>query len=418
MRHFIQQPFRFLFAQNGFPLLLAFFTTLLLIDHQSTVADTFIMKTGGEFQGELVNPKQNPRKTYVIRTEANNLVQLKANLVKHVVTLSPSKVAYQQIKTKTPDTAEGHWQLYKWCVKNKLLNEPKRHLRRILELQPDHEEARRILDYIQIDGQWLSRGEKMDSRGYVNYEGTWRTAQDVAIREQKAKTKKAQDAWKKDVRRWIGWLKGRKESRVIEAKQNILNTKDPHAARALVDALKKGRNNYQLKLLLLEALSHIKHGLATEAIGNHALLGTNSQQDVEIRIRCIEYLMEKNNRALVRPYVKLLSSKDNTQVNRAASVLGSLGFESAISPLIDALVTKHTYKNPNAGKTQASAGPGGTSFGQGGPTTFSREKRNADVLTALQTLTDGVHYDYNETAWRAWYTNSKRENFVNMRRDN
>ena len=54
---------------------------------------------------------------------------------------------------------EGQWKLAEWCHEHGLPDQRKTHLQRVIELDPDHVEARRLLGYSKIDGKWMTQEE-------------------------------------------------------------------------------------------------------------------------------------------------------------------------------------------------------------------------------------------------------------------
>ena len=119
----------------------------------STVGEVFILRNGGRLVGELLNPDQVPRETYVIRTSSGGQITLPSSQVKDMQHQRPAEIEYEKMRPRYPDTIEGQWELAEWCREHTLLSQRKVHLERILELDPDHEQARRALKYGQYDGQ-------------------------------------------------------------------------------------------------------------------------------------------------------------------------------------------------------------------------------------------------------------------------
>jgi hypothetical protein len=118
---------------------------------------------------------------------------------------------------------------------------------------------------------------------------------------------------------------------------------------------------------------------------------------------------------LMRQFVMALKSQDNAKVNRAAIALGSLGDQSVIPPLIDALVTRHNTVLPGSdmiSTTFASGGPtnqsGGTfTSGPTSPQVITQQATNQEVLKTLVRLS-GVSFSFDQQAWRNWYTLEQR----------
>jgi hypothetical protein len=53
----------------------------------------------------------------------------------------------------------------------------------------------------------------------------------------------------------------------------------------------------------------------------------------------------------------------------------------------------------------------------GGPKYHTVELKNQAVRTALVRLSGGQSFEFDKQAWRRWYTASRREASVDMRRD-
>ncbi len=66
---------------------------------------------------------------------------------------------YRRRREETPATVEGQMELARWCAMHSLPDRARAHLTALLEIDPDHAEARRLLGYRQVDGVWLSEEE-------------------------------------------------------------------------------------------------------------------------------------------------------------------------------------------------------------------------------------------------------------------
>ena len=106
-----------------------------------------------------------------------------ADRVQKVLTPRAADVEYERIRPTYPDTVEGQWALAEWCREHALsaaVREP--HLRRVIELDPNHVQARRALGYVPIDGQWTRPKDLMESRGLKPYHGQYLTPQEIELR--------------------------------------------------------------------------------------------------------------------------------------------------------------------------------------------------------------------------------------------
>ncbi|MEE2705441.1 MAG: polymorphic toxin-type HINT domain-containing protein [Planctomycetota bacterium] len=71
---------------------------------------------------------------------------------------------YRVKRSEEKDTAHGNLKTANWCHDNRLFQQERAHLTRILEHETDHAEARRRLGFVRVDNEWLTRRELIDER--------------------------------------------------------------------------------------------------------------------------------------------------------------------------------------------------------------------------------------------------------------
>ncbi len=368
-------------------------------------------------QGEIVTSPNTPKDKTVIRTASGGEVTLDKSQIKQIIPQSAAELEYEKIRPTYPDTVEGQWKLAEWCRDNSLTKQRQTHLERVIALDPDHKQARALLGYSQIDGRWIRRDDLMKERGYVLYNGAWKLPQDVELIERKKKQDQAEREWFAKLKRWRASFDNHPEREEI-LRNEIMTTTDAAAVPAVKQML-ANEPNPKIKILLVNALVHLGTG---DAIGTVVLL-TIEDPDEEVRLSALDKLSETRRPELVADYAKVLKSKDNVKVNRAAFCLGQLKDRSAISPLIDALQTWHKYKNPNSHPGQMTtgfgSGPGGSSsglsMGGSGPAEINIQKQNEEVLRALIALT-GQNFDYNQQSWKTWFASQRKQVNLDARR--
>ncbi|MFC1525168.1 DUF1570 domain-containing protein [Planctomycetota bacterium] len=82
---------------------------------------------------------------------------------------------YQEKLAKLePEDVKGHYELGRWCERNKLSEKAQELFKKTIELKPDHAYARRKLGHFKYKGKWTSP-EEMEAQGLVKYEGRWIT---------------------------------------------------------------------------------------------------------------------------------------------------------------------------------------------------------------------------------------------------
>jgi hypothetical protein len=398
---------------KSLPLKIWLIASMLSTTVNLAYADVFQLKDGGQIDGRLIDRGENGE--YVVETSEKAVVTLTRKQLRRVVAQDDKRLEYKKLSRSLPDTADAHRMLIDWCKAAKLRKLAEHHNQRLLELDPNNEQARASLGYQKRQGRWLTQKEAMAERGLVRYDGDFRTPQDIALRESKKHREQTEAEWLRNIRRWRDWLDSRRSA---EALQRITEINDPNAAPALVKILENERDQ-QVRELLIEILAELKHPLAVTTLVELSL----NNPDRNLRLQCLDYLTRYHQPVSLTPYVKKLQHRDNTMVNRAAEALQELGNPEAISPLIDALITTHKYKNNDAppGETNASfsrdgSGGGGLSMG-GGAKVHKVEQKNLAVRTALVELSVGFDFVYDEKAWRRWYVNQQVQEFVDARRD-
>ena len=400
------------------PLRLILSAALVALLAEAAPSEVFILKGGGRVEGKLLNPDQSPRTSYVVKTASGVQITIEADQVKQKLHQNPAEIEYEKIRPGYPDTVEGQWAAAQWCLKNHLVPQRKTHLMRIIELDPDHAEARRAIGYSQVGGEWKTQEEVMLERGFRWYKGRWRLPQEIELMDKKNRLEVAEREWFGKIKMWRGWLG---TSKGAQAEKNLRGIDDPYAVRALAAGLENEKNQ-PLRALYIEILAKIGSPAAIEA------LATCSMEDPveEVRLTCLDFLKKEKRPAVVAYYVAKLKNKDNRLVRRAAVGLSHMNDPTAVRPLIDALVTTHKYKiikgsgNPNQQSYSfggsSSGGVPGFSFGGGGAKIIKRQIANREVLEALVSLT-GENLQYNVAAWKTWYTSRRGHSAVDARRN-
>jgi hypothetical protein len=383
--------------------------------------ESFLLKSGGQVEGEFLNPNRNASEPYLVRTPEGVKLTLGKDLVAKVVAKREAEHEYERLLPKVPDTAAGHWQMAEWCKENGLRSQRELHLREVIAREPDHTAAHQALGHQRFAGKWQLAEEYMASQGYVKYEGAWRTRQDVELAKAEAERNDAVITWRRQIDIWRGWIGKKREA---EAFANLRAIRDPSAAPPLIDLLTdKKQQPRDLRLAIIDVLSEMDGNPGEQTF---IALGL-SDPDERIRDACIDELVRMKSKAAVIRCMGLLQSKENAAVNRAARVLGRLNDPMATLALIEALNTTHEVlvvpgqQQPSGGLPSLtpafdSAGGGGLSAGGPKPQKVKVTPQNDAVLRALNTIHPGVNFGYNEAAWKQWYVEKNEPVSVNLRR--
>jgi hypothetical protein len=89
----------------------------------------------------------------------------------------------KELDRKAPGVrdAAGYYDLGSWAKGKGLSTRANELFRKAIDLDPDHEGARRALGYQKFEGRWLTEDETMAAQGYVKHEGRWLKRETVEL---------------------------------------------------------------------------------------------------------------------------------------------------------------------------------------------------------------------------------------------
>ncbi|MHB8867060.1 MAG: HEAT repeat domain-containing protein [Pirellulaceae bacterium] len=381
-------------------------------------AEVFLLTHGGRIEGEWLNRGTATPEMYEIELLAGGRVTVPASLVEEVVVRSEVVARYEKLLPSVPNTVESHMEMAERCRKAGLKTQREFHLRKVLELDPNHAEARHGLGFSQIGDNWIKADEWLKGQGFVRYNGGWRLAQEVDIEARNERQVIEEKEWRKRLKVWRSSIvRGRNDS--AEALAQLRAIDSALAIAGLCELLANPDEPSQLKLLYIDVLAKFNSSGAVAALLERVM----KDPDLEIRERSIDATKKYGSLQAVAVLSRALKDKDNNVVNQAAWALGRLGDPSAVPALIEAIVTKHRFK------VQTGSGPGGISGSfspqgggglqaGGGVKIIENELQNRQVLGALTTLVGpGVNFGYDKQGWKDWYARRNLASGVNLRRD-
>lgn len=401
-------------------------------------ADFVVLKTGGEIRGELLRSTGQDEKAspVSIRTLSGILVTVSREDVQAVARRRMIVEQYESYRRTTPDDVESQWGLAEWCRENSLKEQREVHLRRVVELNPEHVAAHRGLGHTQHEGRWASREEIMTSRGYVKHKGKFLLPQELELLKQEERETEAEKAWYKKIKMWHGWMTSDRGERQSEGLSKLKAIDDPRAVPALYHDF-SGEPNEMHRLLYVGILTHIQDEKAVGPLVFQSLKDDSGS----VRDASIQGISRKDWPKAVPMYAKALKNDLNVIVNRAGAALGEIGDDLVVPRLIDALVTRHRYRMrvpdqqpfgvtptgqmvpngtvpipPDIGVMLLTGQlPQGVQINQVQPpgqelrtkeAVVTKEEPNPSVLAALTRLT-GQDFGYQKNIWKAWFNSQK-----------
>lgn len=400
---------RFCIAQAG--LLVLFFL-------QPVLADTFLLRSGGRIEGDLVNSKETPRKSYVIAVAGGGQITLDAAVVEKVETVRPELAEFEKKRRQTPDTAVGQMMLADWCREQGLAAQRKAVLEHVLQLDPDQPEARRLLGYHKVKDQWMTHEEEERDKGNVQSRNPrtgameWVTPQEAENRANAQKKLQSEATWRKKIRSYRDKMGGRRPDL---AEKELIAIHDPAAIVPLGERLNGSRipsvkkdENEEARKIYVEVLGRFD---THDARGPLTVCAIDDPVD-EVRLLCLDWLEKQKDDAVTDYFIHRLNDKhaSDETIDHAGVALGRIKDPKAVPSLIEHVYYTRTEVIPQSGGPGAmSAGfgrngaPSGLSMNQK-PRTIERPVQCRSVLDALEAIT-GENFGYNPQAWGSWYRN-------------
>ena len=133
-------------------------------------ADEVVLKNGSKIQGAVTEDGNK-----VIIDVGSGTITIDRSEVKSINKPDALIQEYdRRLKEVKPDDAEGYWQVYQWARQQEgFKSRADRNLQKVLEINPNHEGARRALGYVNYKGAWLTQDEHKAALGLVKYNGDW-----------------------------------------------------------------------------------------------------------------------------------------------------------------------------------------------------------------------------------------------------
>jgi hypothetical protein len=178
------------------------------------LADEVYLKDGAMLVGTV-----EERGDDVLVTRGENTVRIPRSMVRKIVYAPLPEEIYEKRKAELDaDDLEGHLELARWCVRQRLAGQADEAWRKVVELDPENAEARRALGHVRLEeGRWATEDEAMARKGLVRHEGKWVTAaeRDAALANA-AEEERVKEA-RRRVRRALNDLGSGSEKRRTEA---------------------------------------------------------------------------------------------------------------------------------------------------------------------------------------------------------
>lgn len=402
---------------------IAVFIFLLAALPLNARATVFSLTSGAQITGDLIRQDEA---NYEVKTASGAVLIPRDSVTRIESDRSGLPDEYAKRVAELGDSIDGNLALAAWCGEVGLLAEARKHYRRVLELDPNHDEARRQLGFVRVGDGWV------EARTVVPPEDE--AKKQKRLRRERIDAEKLLAAIEQQ---WIGQIRAIR-SQYLDATSTAANRKgherimaitDPLAVLPLARVLSDG--SVFARRVLVEALAEFDEDEATLNLAALALI----DDDAEVRRIAVVELKRRDDPRIAAQLRKGLQSNSDVIVSRAAVALGILQARSAIPELIDALTAErsrfvevpvqqlfgdmsHTFQRETSVSLGSSVdlrhkpqygNQAGLSKPMFRPT--RQELRQVtvlrtEVMEALKSIT-GENFGFDAAAWSRWHEEQK-----------
>ena len=366
------------------------------------VQDQLLLQSGAILEGLIVSEAITKTEPVSFETIAGEKMLVDPKLIDRVKKIDVVAKRYNDAVDKMKDDAQGHRDMITWCEEQergrvRFQSQIKFHSKRILVFEPDDRPTRIKLGYTYLkdENRWVDEYQFWSGQGYTR-RGRWSSNLHEVTQNQLEQAAKQLASKKKKFSAWKSRL--RRMSK-LEAVNSLVSIADPQLMPHIYETYTETKDP-ELRSLYVEVFASARPTTTAAVLG---LITAFMDDREEI---ALDYLKQDDfsQKQIATNLTKLLVSKNNATVQRAAYAMGELRSTHAILALAKALQTKHLVRpgSNNTGAQRVQGNAGGESFNFGGSKPVSRVFRNEEVLGALKKIT-GQDFGYSEAAYQKWF---------------
>jgi hypothetical protein len=254
----------------------------LLLSASAAAADEVVLTSGAVIEGKVVDLGDSIK---VVKSNAS--IVYPKSMVREIRPKKTAEELYEeQARALKDGDLEGRLKLARWCVERKLAKEAAAEFRKVIALDPDHEEARKGAGYQKVGGTWMTEDEASQAKGLVRHKGRWMTPEErnleVALEEQKELDRLITD----QVKQLLEKTHSSDEKRRLEAAAGLAKIDDKYKVKHFLAAIP---SSYKLtRRFVYEELGRMKEPAAAKPLVRRSLW----DDDLELRDLAYETLKQ------------------------------------------------------------------------------------------------------------------------------
>lgn len=394
--------------------------TALLVLGLAFAADDVELTSGAVVQGRIEDLGDSIR---VVRS--NGSATYPKSMVRKITLKKTVEEIYEDKSRELKEgDLDGHLELARWCLQQKLPKESLTELKKVLALNPDHEEARLAAGFQKVNGKWLSEDDANAAKGLVKHKGKWMTPEqrdlDAAMEEQKELDKAIQH----EVTVQLGHLKSTVEKTRQDAVAALAKIDDKYKVKSYIAAIASPQR--EIRKFVFQELGRIKDATALRPLVRRSLW----DEDEELRPVAYRAVQDIGHPDVALLYVPFLAEESISARIRCVDALGHFKDLRVVPALLQSLennidLTKSFDKE---GDQMTQLAQRTIVMGDGSAVALPRSirtARNIDVLdknsrsklqqekaSLLSTLgmITGQSFGDDFAKWRAWLERKKAGN--------
>jgi hypothetical protein len=313
-------------------------------------SDVVKLRGGGTIRGLIVDHRSNDD-AIRFRTQRDEIPILQS-AIERIERDSDIDTRYWLAREYFDETAAGYYELALWCDANQLEDARDEHLNDVLQLDPDHADARKRLGFVRRGREWVvdqpakQRGEAAgDRRDVTASDGiaARRAERTETLRTRQETLRKQQEIYQ-TVASIAARLESGNATHIRQARADLAEIRDPLAIGPLTKAMQKA--SVANRASLVEAIGEIQAPEASYALAITAAIDLSP----EVRGTAIDLMRGRpqDRERFVPVLEQALRSEKTGLIYNAAAALDVLGQRQSVPHLIGALVTP-AHTNPKSG---------------------------------------------------------------------
>ncbi len=226
---------------------------------------------------------------------------------------------------------DGHLRLARWCLEKKIAAEAAVEFRKVVALDPEHEEARLALGYRRLKDQWLTEEEYHTARGLVRHRGRWMTPEERDLEAALEQQRELEQRLAGEVKSLLVRARSSDPKRRLEAREGLERIDDKYKAKAFVAAL--ASSHRETRGFVIEELGRMREPSAARPLARRAIWD-DVPEHRGLALRSLAAIGHPDTALFFVPFLEEQSVSARIRCEDALSQFRDL---RAVGPLLEAL---------------------------------------------------------------------------------